>query len=111
MELIGSYLIPILYIYFAWRFLKRPAKFGDTQGGFSAGRAKEREEIWDYAQKAAGYYCVTAGVGLAVVIYAATSGAEESVGPLYWAGVGLGVVSILLFVPAVCLIVDRKFPK
>ena len=111
MEVIGSYLIPILYVYFAWRFLKRPAKFGDTQGGFSAGRAKEREEIWDYAQKIAGYYCVTAGVGLAVMIYAVTSGAEASAGPFYWLGVGISVLTIFLFVPVVCLIVNRKFPK
>ena len=111
MEAIGSYLIPILYIYFAWRFLKRPAKFGDTQSGFSAGRAKEREEIWDYAQKTAGYYCAAAGIGLAVMIYAVTSGTDEALGPLYWVGVGISVLTVVLFVPVVSLIVNRKFPK
>ena len=109
MELLGSYIIPILYIYFAFRYLRRPAAYGDREG-FSSGRAKESEETWSFAQRAAGVYCVCAGVALAVMTYAMTEYAPEN-RTLFWVRVGIEVASIALLIPAVNTAVNLKFPK
>ena len=109
MELIGSYIIPILYIYFAFRFLRRPAAYQDREG-YSSGRAKESEALWSFAQRAAGIYCVCAGIALAVLTYAISEYAPEN-GTLFWVRVGIEVASIALLIPAVNTAMNVKFPK
>ena len=78
---------------------------------FSAGRARESEEIWNYSQHTAGVYCICAGIALAVMIYLIGELLPEAPRTVYWIQVGVQIGTVAMLVPAVCLIVNRKFPK
>ena len=111
MEQFADYLVPILFIYFAFRFLRRPAAYGDREG-YSAGRAKESEALWSFAQRAAGIYCVAAGIALAVLAYAVSVYATpESAGTLFWVRLGIDAAAIALLIPVVNTAMNLKFPK
>ena len=110
LTVIGKYLIPILYVYFGWRYIRKPAAFGEREG-FAAGRARESEEIWNYSQRAAGIYCIAAAVVLAVMIYLIGEYFPEAPRSVFWIQVGVQIASVALLVPAVCLFVNLKFPK
>lgn len=109
MEVIGTYLIPILYLYFGWSFLKKKPKYND-QSGFSTKRARESEEIWDAVQHIAGTYCVVAAIVIAAMVYFLRDLVKEN-NTLFWVRVAVEVGSIALIVPVVNLVTNRKFPK
>ncbi|MCD8002124.1 MAG: SdpI family protein [Oscillospiraceae bacterium] len=110
MDMISSYLIPLLYLYFAYRLIRHPAPFGEN-GGISTRRAKESEEIWNYVQRTAGNYCLVAAVCTALIVYLIAENYEEVTGTVYWVQIGIQVASIALFLPVVNYQKNRKFPK
>lgn len=105
-----KYLIPIIFLYYAYHLgIQRPG-YGDDRGGFPTRRAKESEEIWNYVQRCAGIVCLV----MAIVQFAATivvdflfPGNEAA----YWAHMGLKLVCIVGIAPIVNIFTNRRFPK
>ena len=110
-DALANYLVPLLYIYFAFRFLRKTAPYLDRDG-YSAGRAKESEELWKFAQRAAGLYCLAAGVVLALAVYLISAYLDaEAQRRIYWYQIGVEAASIALLIPVVNLAMNVKFPK
>lgn len=110
MGVLGTYLIPILYLIFAYMFLVKKPKFGDRDG-FSTKRAKENEEIWNYVQRTAGIYCLAAAIVIGGLIFGMSEAVENfEETKLFWVQVGAEVASIALIVPVVNLLTNLKFP-
>ena len=110
-DALANYLVPLLYIYFAFRYLRKTAPYMDKDG-YSAGRAKESEALWKFAQRAAGLYCLTAGIVLALAAYLISACLDaETQQSVYWYQIGVDVASIALLIPVVNLAMNLKFPK
>lgn len=107
---IGEYIIPILYFYFAYRFIQKPAPYLDRDG-FSTRRARESEEIWTFVQRCAGLYCLGAALALTLLIYVLRLNFPEMPSSIFWLRVGIQILSIGLIVPVVNLATTIKFPK
>jgi len=105
-----QFLIPIIFLYYAYKlYVKKPA-FGDERGGFPTRRARENEEIWAYVQRVAGIVCFVMAILQAIVASVVTFGFPES-GTAYWLQIGFEVLCMVLLMPIVNWFTNKKYPE
>lgn len=105
-----QFLIPVIFLWYAYKlFIKHPA-YMDERGGFPTTRAKENEEIWNYVQRVAGIVCFVMAIALAVVAFVCTYVYAESI-VAYWVQIGIEVLCIVLLIPIVNAVTNKKYPK
>ena len=104
-----QFLIPVVFLYYAYKlYIKHPA-YLDERGGFPTRRARENEEIWNYVQRTAGIVCFVMAIVLAVVACVVTFGFPESV-VAYWVQIGIEVLCMVVLIPIVNALTERKYP-
>ena len=101
MYFLQIYLIPILYVVYAFALLAKPPKMG-ANWGFCTQRAQKSEASWKYAQLVSGIYCAVAGVILFLVI--------GLIRPVFWAQLILELALIGCLYPVVTGLLKKKFP-
>ena len=101
MNFLQTYLIPILYVVYAFALLAKPPRMG-ANWGFCTKRAQKSEKAWQYAQRLSGIYCAAAGAILFLVIWL--------IRPVFWAQLILELALIGCLVPVVTGLLKKKFP-
>lgn len=105
-----QYLIPVVFLYYAYKlYVKKPA-FGDERGGFPTRRARENEEVWNYVQRVAGIVCFVMAIILAVTAVICLYFFAENL-TAYWVQIGIEVACIVLLIPIVNMVTNKKFPR
>lgn len=102
--------IPLILVWYGWKFIKNTPMYMDERGGFPTARAKESEEMWNNVHRIAGAACfVLAAVfaGLAAVCTFVFAGSTTA----YWVQIGIELVLLFGLVPVVNAITDKKYPK
>ena len=101
MNFLQTYLIPILYVVYAFALLAKPPKMGTTWG-FCTKRAQKSEATWKYAQLVSGIYCAAAGAILFMVI--------GLIRPVFWVQLILELALVGCLYPVVTGLLKKKFP-
>lgn len=99
--ILQTYLVPILFLIYAFMLLARPPKPG-TNWGFCTQRAQKSEKVWYYAQRVTGLYCGAAGLVLLLVI--------TLLRPVFWLEMILELVLIFGLYPLVTNLLKKTFP-
>ena len=95
------YLIPILYVVYAFALLVKPPKMG-ANWGFCTKQAQKSEKAWQYAQQLSGLYCLAAGIVLFLVI--------GLIRPVYWLQLILELAMLACLYLVVTGLLKKKFP-
>ena len=101
LDLMQTYLVPILYVVYAIALLVKPPKMGATWG-FCAQRAQKSEAAWKYAQRVSGLYCGAGGIVLFLVI--------GLIRPPYWVQLVAELAVLGGIYPVVTGLLKKKFP-
>ena len=101
LDLMQTYLVPILYVVYAIVLLVKTPKMGATWA-FCTKRAQKSEATWKYAQRLCGLYCGAAGIILFLVI--------GLIRPPYWVQLGVELAVLGCLFPVVTGLLKKKFP-
>ena len=105
-----QFLIPVIFLWYAYKlYVKRPA-YMDERGGFPTRRARENEEIWAYVQRVAGVVCFVMAIVLAVVAAVCTLVFAGST-VAYWVQIAIEVACMAALIPIVNAVTGRKYPE
>lgn len=105
-----QFLIPVVFLWYAYKlYVKKPA-FGDERGGFPTRRARENEAVWAYVQRCAGAVCFVMAVLQAIVACVVTFGYPGNQ-TAYWLQIGFEVLCMLALIPIVNVLTERRFPE
>ena len=96
-----NYLVPIIYVAYAFILLVKPPKMG-TNWGFCSKLAQTSEAAWQYAQRLSGLYCAAAGIILFLVV--------GLIKPPYLVQLCLELALIACLYPVVTALLKKKFP-
>jgi len=107
---IWQYLVPVVFLFYAYRlYVKKPC-FNDDRAGFPTRRARESEEIWNYVQRTAGKICFFMGLLLIVTsVISYVFFADNEVA--YWIHMGIELVCIVVLIPLTNYFTNRKYPE
>ena len=101
LDLMQTYLVPSLYVVYAFALLVKPPQMGATWG-FCTKQAQKSEAAWKYAQLVSGIYCAAAGAILFLVI--------GLIRPVFWVQLILELALVGCLYPVVTGLLKRKFP-
>ena len=105
-----QFLIPVVFLWYAYKlWVKKPA-FGDERGGFPTRRARENEEIWAFVQRTAGKVCFVMAILQAAVACVVPFIFPEST-VAYWLQIGFEVLCMAALIPIVNAFTEREFPE
>ena len=103
-------LLPLILLWYGWKFYKNTPAYMEERGSFPTRRAKESEEMWKNVHRIAGVCCFGEAVAFAAISAVVYIGFPESV-TAYWVQIALELVLIFGLVPVVNAITERKYPQ
>ena len=103
-------LLPVILLWYGWKFYKNTPGYMQERGAFPTRRAKESEEMWINVHRIAGVCCFGEAVVFALISAVVRVGFPGSV-TAYWVQIALELVCIFALVPVVNAITERKYPE
>lgn len=105
-----QFLIPVIFLWYAYKLYVKKPDYMDERGGFPTRRARENEEIWAYVQRVAGVVCFVMAILQAIVALVVYFCFPESAAA-YWGQIGFEVLCMVLLIPVVNAVTNKKYPE